>query len=370
MRVLLTADTEGGVWDYAVTLARSLHERGHEVLLGVVGERRDELVAHLPQGVEVAWRPYRLEWMPDAGDDVHTAGAWLAGISRLWAADVVHLNQMAYAAFGFHAPTLTVVHSDVVSWFRRVQGRSPGPEWRRYVEWVRAGLRASDLVVAPTAYQATLLEQSYGRSADRIIHNAVQAPETSRSGATGSLVLTVGRAWDEAKGIDVLDRALEQLGAAAPEAHLLGRTDGPSELAYRPRALITHGQRGRAEVDAWMDRASIYVAPARYEPFGLAPVEAALRGCALVLSDIGSFRELWDGCAMFFPSGNPTALAETIRTLVGDVERRRSLAEAAATRARRRYTAERSTTCYLEAYGAMLAGGSTPASVSRVAAAR
>ena len=45
---------------------------------------------------------------------------------------------------------------------------------------------------------------------------------------------------------------------------------------------------------AWLARAAIYCLPARYEPFGLSVLEAALSGCALVLGDIPSLREIWD----------------------------------------------------------------------------
>ena len=46
---------------------------------------------------------------------------------------------------------------------------------------------------------------------------------------------------------------------------------------------------------------------ARYEPFGLAVLEAAQAGCALVLSDIPTFRELWNGAAQFVPPGDDAA---------------------------------------------------------------
>ena len=48
-----------------------------------------------------------------------------------------------------------------------------------------------------------------------------------------------------------------------------------------------------------MARTAVFVSPALYEPFGLAVLEAAQAGCALVLSDIPTFRELWDGVALF-----------------------------------------------------------------------
>ena len=46
------------------------------------------------------------------------------------------------------------------------------------------------------------------------------------------------------------------------------------------------GQLTTAEVRNVINTASIYALPARYEPFGLSILEAALSGCALVLGDI------------------------------------------------------------------------------------
>ena len=45
---------------------------------------------------------------------------------------------------------------------------------------------------------------------------------------------------------------------------------------------------------------SIYVAASRYEPFGLAALEAALCGCAIVARDIPSLREVWGEAAVYF----------------------------------------------------------------------
>lgn len=363
MRVLLTTDTVGGVWDHAATLACGLHEAGCTVLLAVVGEADGERLATLPAGVETAAHPYRLEWMRDADAGVEAAADWLAELAALWRADVAHLNQMAYAARGFPCPVVTAVHSDVLSWLVEVEGREPPADaWtRQYTRWVREGLAASAAVVAPSAYQAARVERFYGRAVDRVIHNGVAVPGAAAGEAGASseeeqeavpppVILTAARAWDPAKGVRVLDEALERMGPGAPEAHLLGETRAPDGSVFLPRRLRTHGRVERAEVDAWMERAGIYVAPSLYEPFGLAPLEAALRGCALVLSDIGSFRELWDGCAAFFPRGDAEALAEVLATLRDDAPRRAALATAARARALRRYTAARMVDEYAALY--------------------
>jgi glycosyltransferase involved in cell wall biosynthesis len=354
MKILLTTDTAGGVWDHTVTLARELDAAGHEVLVAVVGEPRDERLAALPPGVQVVWRAYRLEWMQDAADDVRAAGEWLAGLAQVWSPDVVHLNQIAYAVQHFAVPVLVGVHSDVLSWWPHVHGcEAPADDWRAYGQWLRDGLHAADAVITPTAYQAELARRYYGVEVTRVIHNGIAVGDAEPAERAEALVLSVGRLWDRGKGVDVLDQAAVILGADAPPIHVIGETTAPHGEVCSVQNVVCHGRVERAQVDEWMRRASLYVAASRYEPFGLAPLEAALHGCALILSDIGTFRELWDGCAEFFPSGDALGLAQAIRRLDGDPQRRERLAKAARTRAIRRYTAQRMAADYIELYRQM-----------------
>ena len=67
-----------------------------------------------------------------------------------------------------------------------------------------------------------------------------------------------------------------------------------------------------------LDNSLIYVGPSLYEPFGLAPLEAAHSGCALLLSDIPSFREVWDDCATYFSPGDPQDLSRAMSELTSD----------------------------------------------------
>lgn len=370
MRILLTTDDVGGVWDHTVALAGELLEAGCEVLVAVIGDPGPERLSQLASGVEVTARRYRLEWMPGAAGDVVAAGAWLKRTAVLWKPDVVHLNQMAYAVQAFPAPTLVAVHSDVLSWFGEVERRPAPPEWSAYTRQVREGIGSASALVTPTRYQADLVRRHFGRAADHVVHNGIAVVESAGDPA-GTMVLSVARAWDRAKGVPVLDEAARLLelamGDAAPEIHLLGCTLAPDGTRISPAHLVEHGRVERRSVDRWMERAGIYVAASLYEPFGLAPLEAAFQGCALVLSDIGSFRELWDGCAEFFPAGDGMALAERVATLAGDPARRARLSRAARQRARRRYTAERMATAYLEIYAGLAGARAAPARAAALA---
>jgi glycosyltransferase involved in cell wall biosynthesis len=100
------------------------------------------------------------------------------------------------------------------------------------------------------------------------------------------------------------------------------------------------------ELDDWLARAAIYVSPARYDPFGLLPLQAALHGCALLLSDIPSYRELWDGAACFFRTNDADDLRRQWGRLLHANQDRRD----ANLRARKLYTPRRMVEAYQRLY--------------------
>ena len=368
MRILVTADPIGGVWSYAATLVRGLTDGGDECLLASIGEPTDEQAASLGTAVALEAADHPLEWHPGATDeDMRRTTEWLRDLAARWGADIVHLNQFAYAAEPFGVPTLLVAHSDVFSWFREVRDAEPGPEWARYRERVRAGLNGASATAAPTCYQSGMLARHYGRPADRVIHNGSRLPEDdARARASErSFVLAAGRAWDEAKGVEVLEEALERLGDRAPSAHLAGSLEGPAGERFVPRRLNAHGQVTPQAMDRLYDNAAIYVANSLYEPFGLSPLEAAGHGCALVLSDIGSFSELWHDAALFVPPAAPAALAGALTDLLEDPARLDALAAIGRARARERYTAELMVERYREFYGTLADNRGGPESKGR-----
>src|ERR1051326_8323524 len=85
-----------------------------------------------------------------------------------------------------------------------------------------------------------------------------------------------------------------------------------------------------ARQTAW---ARVFVSVSLYEPFGLSVLEAAQAGCALVLSDIPTHRELWDGVALFVEARDDQGFADAIGDLLDDSSKRQHLGETARERA-------------------------------------
>jgi glycogen synthase len=372
VRILLTTDVAGGVWSYTEELSDALTARGHEVTLvsfgGAPRPEHREWLAMRPD-LDFTALPHALEWMPEPEPSLSASAEALRAIIERSAPDVLHLNQFFYGACDFGVPGLVVAHSDVVSWWRAAHGVEPPDDawFRRYRRWVRAGLEGADARAAPSAWMAGQVESIYGIAPLRVVHNARSAvrfpiPEQERA----PRVVSVGRLWDEGKGVrDLADAAAllqrghegthaaagAQVVVAGPARHPSGGADFPADSP----GLHWAGVLSAAELAALLGGAAVYAATSRYEPFGLAPLEAALAGCALVMSDIPTFRELWEGAALFYPPGDPHSLAEILRRLLADPGRRGALAEAARSRALDRFSPERMAAGYEELYARLVA---------------
>lgn len=333
-RILMTADAVGGVWAYTLELSRALRELGIQVDIALMGPSpspgQREACAKL-DNCFVYEKKCRLEWMDEPWDDVDAAGTWLLDLESRLRPDVVHLNGFAHGALPWKAPVLIVGHSCVFSWYKAVKGYIPYQKYSVYRDAVTHGLRSGKAVTAPSAAMLDALKTHYGPfSAAAPVYNGRDASDWIPR-LKKPLILSAGRLWDEAKNITALSRIARQIPWPVFAA---GDTRGPDGEHRRPDGITCLGRLAPEILCQWMGHASLYVLPARYEPFGLSVLEAALAGCALVLGDIPSLRELWNGAAFFVPPEDSSALLEAITVLIDD----RSLREELAAKARQRAT--------------------------------
>jgi glycogen synthase len=134
MKVLLVADAVGGVFTYAVELARALAARGVEIVLATEGARLPadgRAALRRVEGIVHDEGAFALEWMEEPWADVAAAGEWLLALEARERPDVVHLNAFSHGALPFRAPKLVVGHSCVLSWFEAVRGEVAPPSWDR-----------------------------------------------------------------------------------------------------------------------------------------------------------------------------------------------------------------------------------------------
>jgi glycosyltransferase involved in cell wall biosynthesis len=357
VKVLISTDTVGGILTYTAELAAALGAQGDEVVVATMGPRlRREQRRLLPRRVHESG--YRLEWMEDPWDDVAAAGRWLLALEEAERPDLVHLCSYSHGAVPFRAPKLVVAHSCVLSWWRAVHGTEAPSSCKRYREETATGLAAADTVIAPTQAILRELERDHdlppGRTA--VIHNGTPLPATRKTvdsdgdrpdGEKEPLILGSGRFWDPAKNLAALDAAAAGLRWPVVLA-------GDLQGGTAPRHATSVGVLSPARLAKLRRRASIYAAPALYEPFGLGILEAAAERCALVLGDIPSLRELWSDAAIFVDPHDPEALREALAGLAGDRWLRSALADRAQRRAAS-YSIDRAAHAYHRLYEVLAA---------------
>src|SRR3954464_9570067 len=104
MKILMTADTIGGVWTYAIDLAKALEPFGVEVALATMGDPvspAQRRAADRCANVTLFESTYKLEWMNNPWEDVATAGCWLLDLEQHVKPDLVQLNGYAHGALPF-----------------------------------------------------------------------------------------------------------------------------------------------------------------------------------------------------------------------------------------------------------------------------
>ena len=358
MRLLMTTDTVGGVWTYAKQLSWELLARGCHVALVSVGPLPSEaqmkgIHAHCARWgarFRFASSSAPLEWMEGNDRAYNEAAPMLLKLASDFGADLILSSQYCFGALPFDAPKIVVAHSDVLSWARACRNQDlPSSAWLdRYRTLVGDGLSEADAVVAPTHWMLHALEEGFCIPGEpHVICNGLCILPSPARAPRRIQAVAAGRLWDEAKNLRLLtgiqltlplliagdtDRKLSQPRSYSESAILLGRLDEEDILS------LFRGS-------------SIYVCPSKYEPFGLAPLEAALCGCAVVANDIPSLREVWGDAARYFHD------ASSLSVLLNWLSRSEHALDAARKQAFRRasqFTARRMADAYLELFRSVL----------------
>jgi len=361
MHVLVTTDTLSGVWTYTQELVTGLTSRGVEVTLVSFGDiplpDRTTWMDDLP-GFDYRPTAFRLDWMQEGEHDFQDSTAYLTALVREVRPDLLHLNQLGYGSVPVDVPRLAVAHRDFISWWLSVHGGEPKESrWLRwYRDTITAGLLGADFVVAPSVWMLDTLRRCYVRPRrDAVIYYGRNPAHFNPYVNKEESVLTVGRLWDAAKQVNLLTQhshpvPLCIVGQDAPvaEPFLPIRTDVKVEVD--DVRVAVRGPQTDAQLRTLYSRASIYADTARYQPFSMGALEAALSRCAIVANDIPSLREIWGEAALYFRANDSASLARAIQRLHDQPELCRLHALRAYQRARECFTSRRMVDEYLRLY--------------------
>ncbi len=325
MRVCLVSPydltRDGGVQAQVQGLAGWLRSRGDEVRL---------IAPLLPPGEQGAavGRVTRVRANRSVAPiSLSTGVAGRVAEAMRWG-EVTHVHEplmprVGVAALRAPGPKVVTFHADPPAWVRRLY-RGLGP-------WVRSFQRPDTMVTAVSRLAAGSLAPGWGP--ERIIPNGVDvsfgvdAVERRRG-----RVVFLGR--DEPrKGLDLLLEAWPQIKVRHVHAELVvmgaARPDPPEGVVFLGRVSEEVKERN-------LRSAEVYVAPnLGGESFGIVLVEAMTAGCAVVASDLPSFRDVAGPAARLFATGSVPAMVDQVADVLGDASLAKSLSAAGQERAAR-----------------------------------
>jgi len=334
LRVVINADPASAAWRYSLDLARGLSRLGHESVLALTGPApRGEQIraATAIPGLRLVDTGLAPDSLPEGEASLVHAAEAIADLAAEAQADIVQLNTPELAALAdFGRPVVAVLHNCLASWWEAVQGSALPADFAWRTELVANGLHAAEITVTPTAAFGAEVKRHHGLgSTPRTVHYG-RSPLAVPSGVPHDFVFTSGRLWDEGKNLGLLDAAAGRIGVPVRAAGPLAGPNGSQVMFDNIHCL---GPLDDVELGRWLSARPVFVSAALYEPFGLAVLEAASAGCALVLSDIPTFRELWDEVAIFVDPRDEDGFARAIGDLAGDDFERAVLGRAAKERA-------------------------------------
>ncbi|MCW2285348.1 glycosyltransferase involved in cell wall biosynthesis [Rhodoblastus acidophilus] len=334
LKLFMTADAVGGVFTYALDLLRRQTRLGVRATLAVLGPGLSEAqlaAARAVDGLDIIETGLPLDWLASSPQEILSTAEQVAALARNSGADLVHLNTPTCALASFDAPVVCALHSCLASWWASVEGGALPQDFVWRTQMLRDALRRADAVICPSRAYAARVCDLY-RIAPFVVHNgrAAPTPPAFPPPAAPAFAFSAGRLWDRGKNAATLDEAA---GEMRLPLLLAGPCASPQGERFSARRARLTGALEAPVLRQILSERPVFLSAALYEPFGLSVLEAAQAGCPLVLSDIETFRELWQGAALFAPPRLASAFAANVNRIVVDGDLREELRKAAMRRA-------------------------------------
>jgi glycogen(starch) synthase len=253
-------------------------------------------------------------------------------------------------------PLVTSLHTTLHFWIESHPEKKSDREWQRdfgtpMVALERELMTRAHAVRANSRAIIAEIEKAYGLRFDmdktRVVAHGMAPRGVPVPGepSTQPEVLFVGR-LEPRKGIDVLMAAIPEVLQAAPQVRfrIVGDDSlpGPGGKTYKAGFLAEYGRYdwignveftgrvGDAELDAAYARCDLFVAPSRFESFGLVFVEAMRAGKAVIGCRAGGMPEVVtdEVNGLLVEPGDAAGLARAILRLVQDPALRASMGAA------------------------------------------
>ncbi len=272
---------------------------------------------------------------------IHAMAVYLPALLRRPALVHVHVASRAsfwrkspffLLAFLFGVPAVLHLHGAEFALF---YAKECGPLRKRFVSFVFD--HCAKVIVLSAAWKAWAVGMCQNRNVLAIYNPVLTPPRPDESERAPGTVLFLGRLGHRKGSYDLLEAAARII-ARRPDMHLLLGGDG--ELAQVRARATELGLADHVELLGWvrgedkarlLAAATVYLLPSYNEGLPVSVLEAMAAALPIVTTPVGGIPEaVTDGVEGFLVApGDIGALADRLDQLLGDVQLRRRMGEAA-----------------------------------------
>lgn len=356
---------EEGIGFYADNLASKLRDRGHDVTIVTRGSLRTERTSH--DGLEVVKLPYVPAYPFHVDLHARPVNDYLRRRSDL---DLVHVHTPLTPVVDVDLPVVSTVHTSVVEDVDQISSGGLRPLAMKCVTSVTskrilaAQCEAADELTTVARSVKEELATHYGVTDVEVVGNGVDEAEFTPPSEPPDerYVLFVGR-LSYRKGVLELVDAWTRV-APHHDVTLKVVGDGPlrerMESTARERGVESsvtfEGHIPRAELVRRFRNATLFVLPSRYEGLPTVLLEAMASGCPVVATDVSGCIDAIDpgDDGILVPPRDPERMAEAVRELLDDDDRRQELGASARETILEKFTWKEIADRYESIYGRVL----------------
>ncbi len=287
--------------------------------------------------------------------------------------DIIHAHSHLYFSTNICALVRRIGSSPLVITNHGIMSSS-APDWFNLLYLKTLGkwtLNTADKIICYTEEEKKKLINILHISESKIavIPNGIDTDQFHpRIGnrTTGAIKLVCVSRFVKGKGVEYIIRAMGILVKETPDLHLTLVGDGP-ERACICDLIESLGLTDNVSIIDFVpydkmprvfQDSDIFVLPSLHEGVPRTALEAMSCGLPVVISDFSHLRDLIDGGGLMFPMKDVRALADNLRTLIADKDKRAKMGQKARERIVREYSWERTVTGTLQLYQMVISGTS------------
>jgi glycosyltransferase involved in cell wall biosynthesis len=254
-------------------------------------------------------------------------------------------------------PFVVTIHDLILTKFPTIRATTLGPvvyfiKNIAYRFGINVAVRRSQKIIAVSEYTKKDIIDQFGVQSEKVsmiyegvanLDESIDQKFTTKLKASEILsgycilepyLLYVGNAYPH-KNLESLIRVFVQLHKNQPflKLVLVGREDYfyhrlklfAQEVSNDNESIIFPGYVPDRDLQTLFEHADLYVFPSKYEGFGLPPLEAMSRGCAVASSNATCLPEILGEAAHYFDPNDEQAMYATIKTILFDPKLKQTL---------------------------------------------